>query len=276
MPSAEQFPIPIVGASGEPCASCGTPLAADQRYCLKCGARRGGPRLPYQQYLGGSGGGGGSEASATANGAVPSPAPRGSDVSPLGAVLGIALLGGMLLIGVLLGRGTDDSQQSSPQVVTVGGEAATTEATTTAQGEASSSAVTSDWPAGQNGWTVELGTLPKSGTTADDVAATKTDLTDQGATDVGVLDSDLYPTLPSGTYILYSGVYDSESAAKDALKQLSGFSDAIVLEVSADSAAAGTKENEVVPTTPPESEAPLGQDKNGGGVSTDAAPPADK
>jgi hypothetical protein len=274
MPSAEQFPIPIVGASGEPCASCGTPLAADQRYCLKCGARRGGPRLPYQQYLGS---GGASAADATANGAVPSPAPRGSDVSPLGVVLGIALLGGMLLIGVLLGRGTDDSQQSSPQVVTVGGEAATTEApTTTAQAEPSGADVASDWPAGQSGWTVELGTLPKSGTTADDVAATKTDLSGQGATDVGVLDSDLYPSLPGGTYILYSGVYDSQSAAKDALKQLSGFSDAIVLEVSADSAAAGAKEDEVVPTTPPESEVPFGQDKNGGVTPTDAAPPADK
>jgi phosphatidylinositol-3-phosphatase len=36
---------PLPGPSGEPCTVCGEPLAADQRYCLNCGERRGPPRL---------------------------------------------------------------------------------------------------------------------------------------------------------------------------------------------------------------------------------------
>jgi hypothetical protein len=242
MSSTEHFPLPIVGASGEPCAACGTPLAADQRYCLNCGTRRGGPRLPYQEYLSNSR----ATAASTDNGVAAAPVPRGGDVSPLGVVFGIALLGGMLLIGVLLGRGTDDSSQSQPQVVTVGSE----QTTTPSQGAATtpepspSADVVSDWPTGQDGWTVELGTLDKAGTTADDVDATKSDLTNKGATDVGVLDSDLYPSLPGGAYVLYSGVYDSKQEATAALKDLSDFADALVVEVSA-TPSAGVPESEV-------------------------------
>jgi hypothetical protein len=36
---------PVLGPPGQPCAACGEPLAADQRYCLSCGERRGPPRL---------------------------------------------------------------------------------------------------------------------------------------------------------------------------------------------------------------------------------------
>jgi hypothetical protein len=35
----------------EPCASCGAPLGADQRYCLSCGIPRTGTRLPFLDVL---------------------------------------------------------------------------------------------------------------------------------------------------------------------------------------------------------------------------------
>jgi hypothetical protein len=35
----------------EPCASCGAPLGADQRYCLSCGIPRAGTRLPFLDVL---------------------------------------------------------------------------------------------------------------------------------------------------------------------------------------------------------------------------------
>ena len=236
MASPEQIRMPALGEEGELCHGCGTPLAADQRYCLNCGTRRGGPRLPYESYL----------ANGAANGGTPPPATpatdaRANDVSPLGAVLGVALLGGMLLIGVLLGRGGDDNQSAAP-VVTVPSDAAATSAPTAGGSSetVSNGPITSEWPEGEEGWTIELGTLPKDGTTSADVDSTKQSLTDQGATDLGVLDSDTYASLPSGNWVIYSGVYDTQADADAALKKLSsGFPDAQVVEVSTQKAAAG-------------------------------------
>ena len=58
-------------------------MAPDQRYCLACGARRGAPRVPVS-------------APAAEPAAPPAPQQGGrpADVSPLAAVIGIALLGG--------------------------------------------------------------------------------------------------------------------------------------------------------------------------------------
>jgi hypothetical protein len=229
MPPPDQISMPPLGQEGEPCVGCGTPLAADQRYCLNCGTRRGEARLPFETYLAAPGVSG-----AVPAGGVAPPAPRSNDVSPLGVVLGVALLGGMLLIGVLLGRGNNDSSQT-PQVVTVGSGTATASTADSGSGstEAASDKVVSDWPEGKEGWTVELGTLPKSGTTAADVDSTEQDLTSKGASELGVLDSDVYPSLPAGNYVIYSGVYDTQADANAALKKLgSGFPDAQVVQVS--------------------------------------------
>ena len=155
-------------------------------------------------------------------------------------MLGIALLGGMLLIGVLLGRGSDDSNQT-PQVVTVSSE--TTNPAAAAGGNAPNSSgdtVSSEWPSGTDGWTVQLASLPKDGTTAADVDSTEQSFSDQGAGDLGVLDADLYPSLLPGSYIVYSGVYDTRADAEAALKKLaSDFSSAQVVEVSSQAAASG-------------------------------------
>lgn len=238
MATSTQDPLvhyPRLGEDGEPCAACGTPLDSDQRYCLECGARRGDARLPFERYLGET-----SPKLAAAQGAppdavVPVATSRANEPSPLGTVLGVALLGGILLIGVLLGRGSGSNDTTTPVVVS-GAATTGTAATSTGGGSAtdvSNTKVTSEWPDGKNGWTVELGTLPKDGTTAADVDATKQDLTSKGAKDLGVLDSDLYASLPAGNYIVYSGVYDTKADADKALKDLgSGFPDAQVVEVS--------------------------------------------
>jgi hypothetical protein len=112
------------------CPSCGAALAEDQRYCLNCGQRRGEPRVDFRQHLD-------PKATATkeppapANGArdpgavapVPPPPEKPQrDYAPLAAAGGIAVLGIMLLIGVLIGRGTGSGEESAgtPQVITVG------------------------------------------------------------------------------------------------------------------------------------------------------------
>lgn len=190
-------------------------MAPDQRYCLACGARRGAPRVPVSPPA--------------AEPAAPAPQQGGrpADVSPLAAVIGIALLGGMLLIGVLIGRSNSDD---SPQpIVQVG-----TGSTTTTAGGGPASDITSEWPAGTNGYTVQLSSLPKADATSASVDAAKRSALSSGASAASVLDSDLYPSLPPGNYIVYSGVYDSSKEADAGLAQLGdGFPDASVIHVSA-------------------------------------------
>jgi hypothetical protein len=99
--------------------------------------------------------------------------------------------------------------------------------------------IKSEWPAGKTGYTVELGTLPKGGTTAGDVDGAKSDAEGKGAKDVGVLDSDLYGSLPAGKYVIYSGVYDTKADATKALAGLKKkFRDAQVVKVSKQAAGA--------------------------------------
>lgn len=109
------------------CPSCGAALADDQRYCLNCGQRQGEPRVDFRQHLEKDAVPQASPPAGIApppNGAAPEPPPQKPqrDYAPLAAAGGIAVLGIMLLIGVLIGRGTGDSNESAaaPQVVTVG------------------------------------------------------------------------------------------------------------------------------------------------------------
>jgi hypothetical protein len=117
----------------EACEQCGSPLADDQRYCLECGQRHGGPRVDYRHYMAAAAprkdedaaGGAGETQAAGAGEEAPRPQ---RDYAPLAAVGGIAVLGVMLLIGVLIGKGNNDTAAApAPQIVRVqgggGGEA---------------------------------------------------------------------------------------------------------------------------------------------------------
>ena len=111
---------------GEPCAQCGSPLAADQRYCLNCGRRRGEPRVDYRQRMPVA-----TEAPSQPSPPEPEPAEPAKaerDYAPLAAVGGIVVLGLMLLVGVLIGRGNGDSAAAPvPVVLPAGSGAATAE-----------------------------------------------------------------------------------------------------------------------------------------------------
>jgi hypothetical protein len=105
---------------GERCPSCGGPLAADQRYCLECGQRRGDPRLPFMDAVVLM------DAVKRPQQAAPPPAKKKRTVISPNAAL-IAGVGTLLLalgIGVLIGRsGNHEVAQTSaaPQVIKVGG-----------------------------------------------------------------------------------------------------------------------------------------------------------
>ena len=240
MATTEQLQETRLGEPGEACAECGSPLAADQRYCLNCGARRGDPRLDYGNYLKNGGNGAEEPPGGPADPSSKQPA-SGRDWTPFALVGLIAALGIMLAIGVLIGKGGSGSNQAAAPVVQVGGGTAA-DTTGGSNLPTANTSFKSDWPAGKEGYTVELGTLPKQGTTADQVDAQKSDAESKGASDVGALDTDDYGSLPAGNYLIYSGVYDTKAEATKALKPLqSKFPDAKVVQVSAKAAGGGGK-----------------------------------
>jgi hypothetical protein len=120
------------GAAGDRCSSCNAPLAADQRYCVECGERRGEARFPVAPAPG--------EPAAAAAPARRSPTrPRVSSGATL--VAGVATLLLAMGLGVLIGQ-LNSKQAPAPrsagvQVVTVqegagtGPGVASTPATTT-------------------------------------------------------------------------------------------------------------------------------------------------
>jgi SPOR domain len=217
-----------LGDEGELCPSCGLPMAADQRYCLQCGARRGASRVPVP--LG----------DARAAGPPSEPPVRGraggagSEWTPLTALGLVGLIALILVAGVLIGRGLDGSDEPAQVVQTGDGNAPASESASAGGGS-----FESDWPSGKDGYTIALGTLSKDGASAADVAAAKDDATAKGAPKVGALDSDEFGSLPGGEYVVYSGVYSTKAAAAKALKKLKAdFPDARVVKVSADAPAA--------------------------------------
>lgn len=233
--------LPDAQTTMERCTGCGKPMAEDQRYCLNCGKRRGKARVEFENYLpeaGGEGNGVGAPPPPTQGEVRPVP-PEEPDyrpereVTPLMAAVGLCGVAAILLIGVLIGRsGGGNESSATPQLIASTGLPTTSTSSTSTT--STSTTVSTDWPEGQEGYTIELATLPKEGTDSTTVETSKTELTSQGAPEVGVLDSDQYGSLPPGNYVLYSGVYTSEPEAETALKSLSAsFPDAQVVEVAA-------------------------------------------
>ncbi|MGV1048275.1 MAG: hypothetical protein ACOYD4_07105 [Solirubrobacterales bacterium] len=128
-----------VGGSGDNCPSCGAPLAADQRYCLECGHRRGDPRLPFMDAV--------VFMESINQPKTPPPPPPPRDNRPRGLsanaslIAGIATLVLAIGVGVLIGRSGDNGSATAanqtPQIIKVGGggeeSAAGSEATEAAE-----------------------------------------------------------------------------------------------------------------------------------------------
>jgi len=106
----------VTAAVGDRCAKCQTPLAADQRYCLNCGERRGRARFSPEAFTT-------TTTTVTAAGATAAPPrqPRLSSAASL--VAGVATLLIALGVGVLIGHDSNGSSTTRPaaQVITVGG-----------------------------------------------------------------------------------------------------------------------------------------------------------
>ena len=225
-------PQPSAGGPSAPaCATCGAPLAADQRYCLECGERS--PQT--SEFL---------RSSAPLAPAPPAgpprppgvaePAPQSPRSNTVSLLAGVGVLLLAMGVGVLIGRSGGSSKQSSAPVQLVtqaGGTGA----------PAVEAAFTADWPSGTKGYTVQLQTLPVSGTTVATVAADKTAALGKGAGSVGALKSSEYASLGGEKYVIYAGVYHKRGEAQKALAGLAKkFPGAKVIEVSNGSGSAGS------------------------------------
>ena len=217
-----------LGEVGESCRRCGVELASDQRYCVNCGERRAEARVEYRELLGPSAAAPLAAGAAAASAQSPPPREEARAISPLGAAVAIGLLLLAVLLGAVIGKGSSSDQQ--PVLVGAGAAAAV------------GSALADGW-SGEDAWTVELESFTKEGANVAAINQAKADASANGATDVGILDSDNYASLDAGAWVVYSGVYATKAAATKAAKELSGdFPDAKVIEVSttADGGGGGT------------------------------------
>ena len=236
--STESIASPSQSAAlAESCASCGAPIAPDQRYCLECGERRapmssvllGGPPTrsePEQSPP--------PAAPPSLSGLPPGgPSQRGNTLTVIAGV-GVLLLA--MGVGVLIGR-SGDSRTAAPAsqvIVTTGPSTATTPSP-----EAS---FTDDWPAGTGGYTVQLQTLPQTGTAVSAVEGAKTAASAKGAKGVGALKSEDFSSLTAGRYVIYSGVYRKRAEAEKALTGLrKSFPAASVIHVSSSHSGASSE-----------------------------------
>jgi hypothetical protein len=223
-PPAEQPPPPPspVDASGGECPRCGTPYEPFQEYCLECGLR-----LP------------------ATHGLIPMLATAwrrrvpwypGDWIWPVVAALVIAALAAGIAI-----LATNDNGSAAKTKNAVSGTVSTTSSSSTSTStatetgpEQTSSVPTTttaapqpppppatgggltEWPQGQNGWTIVLASIPQSSGRAAATGAAKKAST-AGLSEVGVLNSSEFSSLHSGYFVVFSGVYSSEQEAKSAL-----------------------------------------------------------
>jgi hypothetical protein len=210
-------------------------VAADQRYCLHCGARL----TPMSSVLreasgnGASAGPGGappaSPPPALVNGVPATPAQADPRNPTLNTIAGVGVLLLAMGVGVLIGRSAGGSTKpaaAAPQVISVASTPTSTGST------ASEPTFNDDWPSEKTGFTVQLETLPQSGTKVSAVDAAKASASGKGAKGVGALKSEDFSSLAAGSYVIYSGVYTKKSEAEKALPALKkSFPGAKVIEV---------------------------------------------
>lgn len=206
------------------CPRCGSTLTAQQEWCLECGA----------------------DVSST----IAAPPSWRGPVALVGGLLAIALAALILALVELAG----DAEQVGPQAATptptttvVPTPESTTIPPATDDGTGSTTPEIADWPAGKDAWTVVL----ESSSTREAADARASELSQQGIP-VGILDSDEYGTLEPGKFVVFSGQYDTQRAADQALSDLSGqVEGAYVIRVTPSGGAAATPSPTVSPSPNP-------------------------
>ena len=216
----------VVEAPAARCPRCGAPHDPYQEYCLECGQR-----LPSPYYA------------VRRREIWSSESPLGL-VAALIALLLVALAGAAAAIAL---SGDDESPRvvtttqaaglpTVPTATTVPGAPTETIAPTTTgvtiptltnqppppppPPPAAGGSLTT-WPAGTNGYTVVLRSVPVGqGRDAAEDAARRA--LQAGVTEAGVLESSDFPSLRSGYYVAFAGVHDTLNEATTALSGVRG------------------------------------------------------
>jgi esterase/lipase superfamily enzyme len=159
----------------------------------------------------------------------------------LTVIAGVGVLLLAMGVGVLIGRAGASKQSAAPaQVITLASPTSAGTGTGTGSTEAS---FTGSWPSGTSGYTVQLQTLPQSGTAVSAVEAAKMAASAKGAKAVGALKSEEFSSLTAGSYVIYSGVYHKKPEAEKALGALKkSFPAARVIKVSNGGSSASSSE----------------------------------
>jgi hypothetical protein len=224
-PAASEPPPPPPPPEPGLCPTCGAPHEPFQEYCLECGHR------------------------------LPSPYGTRRDLwtrdSPIWlwaallSLLLVALVAGAL-VAIAATRNGDDGQAgrsvgpvvstgpsttdtvgiTQPPTVTINpptttfAPTTTFSPTTTLSTTTSSTTTTSNgnvaWPAGKDGYSIFLKSVPTNeGRSQADAAAARA--RSNGLTQVGVLNSSDFSSLNPGYWVTFTGIYDTESQAKSGL-----------------------------------------------------------
>lgn len=196
------------------CPRCDAPLSAEQEWCLNCGAAVG-TRIAE---------------------------PRGwrASVAVVGVLLALALIAVVLAIAELSrdAEGVEEvpvnatptpaasavpSVTPSPAPGEEGGATpspaptpSATPSATPGTGGASPSAGLTPWPEGKTAYTIVL----NSSGTREDAERLAGEVAAKGVPDVGVIDSDDFESLGPDSFVVFSGVYDNEAEAQQALAKI--------------------------------------------------------
>jgi SPOR domain len=195
--TAVETPPPAPAAETRRCPRCGADLTPQQEWCLNCGA------------------------DVTSTIAAP-PSWRGP-VALVGVLFAIAVAAVVLALVELAGEPEQVAEQpaatatpSPAPVAPTVTPGSTTIPPATDDGSGTTPEI-ADWPAGKDAWTVVL----EASATRAAAETRATELAQQGIP-VGILDSDDYGSLEPGRFVVFSGQYDSQRAADQALQDLSG------------------------------------------------------
>jgi hypothetical protein len=168
------------------CPRCSGAVAEGQEYCVECGVRLPGP------------------------GAIGRPRDVGHGWI-LRAVLALAIAAA----GAAAAIAATDGTAGSAEVLTATGGFVTAPTSDTETSPDVALPV-AEWPAGDDGWTISLGSLPQTeGRRPAEQRAR--DARGAGLRAVGILDSSQYASLHPGYWIVFTGIYGSAAEATSAL-----------------------------------------------------------